>query len=115
MPSDLHSDSQNSPENLASMSDIISVGNPWSFHISRRKVSATSLAVAFSLSAIKCAILVNRSTTTIIWVCPCDSGRWVMKSVEIDVHAAKGVCSGCNSPYRACLGDLLCWHSSQDL
>src|SRR6195952_1100050 len=108
MPSDLHNDSQNSPDYLASMSDIISVGNPWSFHISWRNVSATSLVVAFSLSPIKCAIFVNRSTTTMIWVYSCDSGRWVMKSVEIDVHAAKGVCSGCRSPYRACLGDLLC-------
>src|ERR1700712_141189 len=115
MPSDLHNDSQNSPENLASMLDIISVGNPWSFHISRRNVSATSLAVGFSLSLIICAIFVNRSTTTIICVYPCDSGRCVMKSVEIDIHAAKGVCSGCSSPYRVCLGDLLCWHSSQDL
>src|ERR1700704_1603345 len=102
MPSDLHNDSQNSPENLASMSDIISVGSPWSFHISRRNVSATSLAVAFSLSPIKCAIFVNRSTTTMIWVYPCDSGRWVMKSVEIDVHAAKGDFTGCENSY--CLG-----------
>ena len=115
MPSDLDNDSQNSPENLASMSDIISVGNPWSFHISQRNVLATSLAVAFSRSPIKCAIFVNRSTSTIIWVYPCDSGRCVMMSVERDVHATKEVCSGCSIPYCACLGDLLCCHSSQDL
>ena len=74
MSNDLHNDSQNSAENLAFMSEIISVGNPWSFQTSRRNVSATSFAVAFSLNPMKCAVLVNRSTTTIIWVCPCDSG-----------------------------------------
>ena len=40
-------------------------------------------------------------------VCPCDSGKWVIKSVEIEVHAAKGICNGCSSPYRVCLGNLL--------
>ena len=87
-PSILHNDSQNSPENFASMSDMISLGNPGSFQTSRRKVSATSFAVAFSWRPMKWAIFVNRSTTTIIWVLPCDSGSWVMKSVDMEDQAA---------------------------
>lgn len=38
----------------------------------------------------KSAIFVKQSTTTIIWVRPCDSGNWVMKAVEMDVHAGNG-------------------------
>ena len=50
----------------------------------------------------------KRSTTTIIWVQPWDSGNWVIKSVEIEVHAVYGTSSGSSNPYFACLGDLLC-------
>ena len=57
-------------------------------------MSATSFAVASVAKPIKCAILVKLSTTTIIWVQPWDSGSWVMKSVEIQVHAAYGTSSG---------------------
>ena len=72
------------------MSEMISVGSLGSFHTSRKKTLATSFAVAFCYSAMKWAIFVNRSTTTIIRVLPFDSGSWVMKSVEIDVLAAYG-------------------------
>jgi len=64
----LHNDSQNSPENFASMSDMISVGNPSSYQTSRRKVSTTSVAVAFSWRSIKRAIFVHQSTSSIMWV-----------------------------------------------
>ena len=79
MFSNLQSHSQNSPENLVSITEMISVGNPCSFHTSPKNTFATSFAVAFCSSAMKWAIFVNRSTTTIIGVLPCDSGSWVMK------------------------------------
>ena len=67
---------------------------------------AQSFAVAFSCNGTKCAILLNLSTVTIIWVYPSDSGRAVIKSTEVDNHGSYGSSSGYNSPNFACLGDL---------
>ena len=113
-PSILHNNSENSPESFASISDMISVGNQCSLQTSRRKVSTRSFVVAFSSRAIKWAIFVNRSTTTIIWILPCDSSSWVMKSVAMELQAAQGTCKDSSNSYLACPGDLLRQHSSQD-
>ena len=66
MDSSPHSPSQNSPVHLESLFETISSGKPCCFQTSLRKDFATSDAVAFSLRGMKCAILVNLSTTTII-------------------------------------------------
>ena len=47
----------------------------------------------------KCAILVCRSTTTIMALKPCDVGSSVMKSTEMEAHGRLGTGSGCSSPW----------------
>src|SRR3978361_1437170 len=113
MPSCWHRPSQNSPVHLASLSDTISSGRPWVFHISLRKALAQSVAVALSIRGTKWAIFVKRSTTTITCVYPLDSGNAVMKSTEVDTQGEGAKSSGCSSPYRACQGDLFRWQVSQ--
>jgi len=70
------------------MSDMISEGSLSSFQLSFRKESVTSFAVAFLAKPINWAIFVKPSTTTMLWVCPWDSGNWVIQSTEVDVLAA---------------------------
>ena len=48
---------------------------------------------------IKCAILVNRSTTTKMESCPSQSGKSVIKSIEMDDHGRSGSGRGRSSPY----------------
>jgi len=66
MPSDLHHDFQNSAENLASISEIFSVGSLSGFPTSGKDMSATTFVLVFHFKRTKCAIFVNRSTTTMI-------------------------------------------------
>src|SRR3978361_1087180 len=113
MPSCWHRPSQNSPVHLASLSDTISSGWSWVLHISLRKAFAQSVAMAVSLRGTKWAILVKRSTTTIICVCSLDSGNAVMMSTEVDTHGEGTESRGCNNLYLACRGDLFRWHVSQ--
>ena len=53
-----------------------------------RKVLAQSLAELSPLNGIKCPIIVNQSTTTIIWFMFSDSGNATIKSTEIERHGA---------------------------
>jgi len=115
MPSDFYNDSQSFQENLPSRSEILFVGRPLSFQTSRKNLSTTCFPVQFLFQVIQSAIFVNWSTITRIRVGSCDSGTSVMKSVEMEVHALKGIFSGCSDLYHLCLGHLLCGHSSQDL
>ena len=84
----LQRDSPNSPENFASICDMISVGRLSRFQILRRTIVVISFAVVSISRPIKCAILVDLSTTTQTCVYPWNSGGCMMKSVEIDVDAA---------------------------
>ena len=104
---------QNSPVHFVSLFETISVGRPCTFHISFTNARTTSVAVPVSSKGTKWAIFVKRSTTTIIWVFPSDSGSATMKSTEIDFHGAYGTSRGCRSPYFACLHDLFRWQASQ--
>jgi len=52
------------------------------------KTCATFFQVMFVGRLIKSGIVVNWSTITSIWKCPWDSGSWIMKSVEMEAHAA---------------------------
>ena len=100
--------------NLESRSDPISVGRPWNFHTSLAKAIAKSGAVLQVFgNGMKCAILVNRSTTTQSWSHSSDSSSSVMKSIAIDCHGAYGSSKGEVSPYGRWWTSLFCWHSGQ--
>jgi len=98
--------------NRESLSDTMSAGRPWCFHISRAKMTARS-AVVFSRSGLKCAILVNRTMITHSWSHPFEIGSSVMNSIAIDYHGAYGNSSGEDSSYGWCRDALFCWHSGQ--
>jgi hypothetical protein len=55
-------------------------------------------AVALSLVGMKCAILLNRSTTTMIASNPLDGGKLTMKSMDTFSHGPSGIGNGYNNP-----------------
>ncbi len=57
-----------------------------------------SWVVALSLVGMKCAILLNRSTTTMIASNPLDGGKLTMKSMDTLSHDPSRIGSGCNNP-----------------
>jgi hypothetical protein len=57
-------------------------------------------AVALSLVGMKCAILLNRSTTTMITSNPLDGGKLTMKSMDTFSHGPLGIDNGRNN--RTC-------------
>ncbi len=57
-----------------------------------------SWAMAIYLVGMKCAILLNRSTTTMIASNPLDGGILTMKSMETFSHGPSGIGNGCNNP-----------------
>ena len=66
---------------------MMSSGNPWkhtTFAKIRFVVSKPEMALEHG---IKCAILVNWSTTTKMESCPLESGKSVVKSIEMDDHS----------------------------
>jgi hypothetical protein len=54
--------------------------------------------MAFSMVGMKCAILLNHSTTTIIASNPFDGGKLTMKSMDTLSHDLLGIVYGCNNP-----------------
>jgi hypothetical protein len=54
--------------------------------------------VAISLVGMKCAILLNRSTTTMIASNPLDGGKLTMKSMDTLSHDPSGIGIGRNNP-----------------
>jgi hypothetical protein len=57
-----------------------------------------SRAVASSLVGMKCAILLNQSTTTMMTSKPLDGGKLTMKSMDTLSHGPSGIGKGCNKP-----------------
>jgi hypothetical protein len=57
-----------------------------------------SWAVAVSLVGMKCAILLNQSTTTMIASNPLDGGKLTMKSMDTLSHDPSIIDNGCNNP-----------------
>ncbi len=55
-----------------------------------------SWAVASSFVGMKCAILLNRSTTTMMASNPLDGGKLTMKSMDTLSHGPSGIGKGCN-------------------
>jgi hypothetical protein len=54
----------------------------------------------------KCAYLLNLSTTTNITYFPSDLGRLVMKSMLMSVKGSVGIGNGCSNPGLATFSDL---------
>jgi hypothetical protein len=57
---------------------------------------SVSWVVALSLVGMKCAILLNRSTTTMIASNPVDGGKFTMKSMHTLSHGPSGIGNGRN-------------------
>jgi hypothetical protein len=57
-----------------------------------------SWVVALSLVGMKCAILLNQSTTTMITSNPLDGGKLTMKFMDTLSHGLSGFGNGCNNP-----------------
>jgi hypothetical protein len=49
-------------------------------------------------NGMKCAILLNQSTTTMITSNPFDGGKLTMKSMDTLSHGHLGIGNGCNNP-----------------
>jgi hypothetical protein len=57
-----------------------------------------SWVVALSLVGMKCAILLNQSTTAMIVSNPFDGGKLTMKSMDTLSHGPSGISNGRNNP-----------------
>jgi hypothetical protein len=57
-----------------------------------------SWAMAFSLVGMKCAILLNQSTTTMVASNPFDGGKLTMKSMHTLSYDPSGIGNGRNNP-----------------
>ncbi len=66
-------------------------------------------AVAFSLVGMKCAILLNQSTTTMMASKPLDGGKVNMKSMETLSHGPSEMGNGRNNPACFLLNTRFCW------
>jgi hypothetical protein len=71
------------------------------------------LGVALSLVGMKCAILLNRSTTTIMASKPLDEGKLTMKSMNTLSHGPSGMGNGPNNPVCFLLNTQFCWQVKQ--
>ena len=85
--------------NGAPRSETMSSGNPWRCSIFAKIIFVVSKPEMALEHDIKCAILVNRSTTTMMESCPSESGKSVMKSIEMDDHGLSGSGRVRSSPY----------------
>ena len=74
---------------------------PWSYTSTQTKAATTVTAIKGCLSPIKCAYLLNLSTTTKMVSQPSDFDNPSMKSKDISSQTCCGIGRGCNMP----LGD----------
>jgi hypothetical protein len=63
-----------------------------------KNILPVSWAMALSLVGMKCAILLNRSTTTMMASKPLDGGKLTMKSMDTLSHNPSGIDNGRNNP-----------------
>jgi hypothetical protein len=61
----------------------------------------------------KCVILLNRSTTTMMASNPLDGGKLTMKSMDTLSHGPLGIGKGCNKPVYFLLRAQFCWQVKQ--
>jgi hypothetical protein len=71
------------------------------------------LVVVSSLVGMKCAILLNQSTTTMMASKPLDGGKLTMKSMDTLSHDPSGIGKGCNNPACFLLNVQFCWQVKQ--
>jgi len=64
--------------------------------------------VALSLVGMKCAILLNQSTTTMITSNPLDGGKLTIKSMDTFSHIPSGISNGRNNPIYFLLNVQFC-------
>jgi hypothetical protein len=69
--------------------------------------------VALSLVGIKCAILLNQSTTTMIASNPFDGGKLTMKSMDTLSHNLSRMGNGRNNHVCFLLNVQFCWEIKQ--
>jgi hypothetical protein len=69
--------------------------------------------VALSLVGMKCAILLNRSTTTMMALKPLDGDKFTMKSMDTLSHGPSGMGNGRNNPACFLLSVQFCWQVKQ--
>ena len=69
---------------FVSQSDTILVGNPWFVHTILTKILSRSLTDVCVGDGTKCAIFVNLSTITHIWVYLFNSSNLFIQSIQID-------------------------------
>jgi hypothetical protein len=72
-----------------------------------------SWAMAVSLVGIKCAILLNQSTTTMMASNPLDGGKLTMKSMDTLSHDPSGIGNGHNNHACFLLNVRFCWQIKQ--
>jgi hypothetical protein len=64
---------------------------------------------------IKYTILLSLSAITNIESCPdLVLGKWVMKSIRMDIHGRSGMANGCSKPDGGDWLDLLRWQEFQE-
>jgi hypothetical protein len=69
--------------------------------------------MALSLVGMKCAILLNQSTTTMITSNPLDGGKLTMKSMDTLSCAPSRIDNGHNNPACFLLSVQFCWQIKQ--
>ena len=113
VPNILHSSFQNFPMKRGSLSEMITLGIPWSFPTWRQNRAATSLADILSLQGRKWHILVALSTTVKIVSNPSYFGIPTMKSNTTWSHFLTGNSNGCNCPPGFKWLPFSTWHTGQ--
>ena len=81
--------------NFGSRSNIITFSHPWCLHHALKKSLAVSNAVAVLIINIICGNLLTQSTITKMASYPYDSGKLVMKFMNMLCHGTGGLGNGC--------------------
>jgi len=95
-PIHFHKVCQNLLVNFGSRSETMSFGRPWCLKTCVKNNLPISWVVASSFVGMKCAILLNRSTTTMMASNALDGGKLAMKSMDTLSHDPLGISKGCN-------------------
>jgi hypothetical protein len=112
-PIRFHKARQNLLVNFGSRSKSMSFGRPWCLKTCVKNSLHVSSVVASSFVGMKCAILLNRSTTTMMASNPLDGGKLTMKSMDTLSHGPLGIGKGYNKLAYFLLRVRFCWQVKQ--
>ncbi len=101
-PIRFHKARQNLLVNFGSRSETMSFGRPWCLKMWEKNNLPVSWAVASSFVGMKCTILLNRSTTTMMASNPLDGGKLTMKSMDTLSHDPSGIGKVVTNPLAFC-------------